>query len=374
MRSAQARGDVDLVGELKADYEYDGLDTCAVDGLCKTACPVDINTGDLVRRLRAEDGNKVEQLLWKGAAKAWGPVTVGGGLALSTAARVPAPLVTAATRVGRAVLGAETVPLYGRDLPGGGSRRPRAGAAGDAEAVFFAACIGTMFGPADGSDGVTPAFLALCRRAGVALNVPSSIQRLCCGTPWKSKGHLDGYTVMTDLVLPRLLEASLGGALPVVCDAASCTEGLQTMRDAAAKAGGHYAALQLVDAVEFVRDRILPALQVTRPVSSIALHPTCSTVALGTSAAMTAVAQFVSDDVVVPLDWGCCAFAGDRGLLHPELTASATAAEAAAVDEREFEAYASANRTCEIGMSRATGHQYVHILDVLERATRTEGP
>ncbi len=30
-----------------------------------------------------------------------------------------------------------------------------------------------------------------------------------------------------------------------------------------------------------------------------------------------------------PDDWGCCAFAGDRGMLHPELTASATAAEAA---------------------------------------------
>jgi D-lactate dehydrogenase len=33
-------------------------------------------------------------------------------------------------------------------------------------------------------------------------------------------------------------------------------------------------------------------------------------------------------------------------------------------------AYASSNRTCEIGMSRATGRPYVHILELLERSTR----
>ena len=39
----------------------------------------------------------------------------------------------------------------------------------------------------------------------------------------------------------------------------------------------------------------------------------------------------VAAEVTVPVDWGCCGFAGDRGLLHPELTASATAREAAEV-------------------------------------------
>lgn len=64
--------------------------------------------------------------------------------------------------------------------------------------------------------------------------------------------------------------------------------------------------------------------------------------------------------VFIPEGWGCCAFAGDRGMLHPELTASATAVEsaeiAAADAERDgFDDFVSANRTCEIGMSRATG-------------------
>ncbi|HET9589534.1 MAG TPA: FAD-binding and (Fe-S)-binding domain-containing protein, partial [Anaerolineales bacterium] len=40
--------------EIIDHFSYAGLDTCAIDGLCATACPVDINTGDLTRRLRAE--------------------------------------------------------------------------------------------------------------------------------------------------------------------------------------------------------------------------------------------------------------------------------------------------------------------------------
>ena len=102
----------------------------------------------------------------------------------------------------------------------------------------------------------------------------------------------------------------------------------------------------------------------------LALHPTCGSARLDIDDHLLALANFISDDVVVPGAWACCGFAGDRGLLHPELTESATAPEAAEVKEREFTAYASVNRTCEIAMSRATGRTYVHILELLAQATR----
>jgi D-lactate dehydrogenase len=57
-------------------------------------------------------------------------------------------------------------------------------------------------------------------------------------------------------------------------------------------------------------------------------------------------------------------------MLHPELTASATAREAEELSARPFAAYASTNRTCEIGMTRATGKPYQHILELLDAATR----
>ena len=42
---------------------------------------------------------------------------------------------------------------------------------------------------------------------------------------------------------------------------------------------------------------------------------------------------------------------------------------AAALPDRRFDAYLSSNRTCEIGLSRATGETYESVINALERAT-----
>ncbi|MFJ7748857.1 FAD-binding and (Fe-S)-binding domain-containing protein [Arthrobacter sp. NPDC097144] len=366
--AAEARGDAALAKELRKDYEYDGVQTCAADGMCVTACPVLINTGDLVRRLRKENANAAADTGWKTAAEHWSTVTVAGGKALSLANAMPALLPKAATAVARAVAGAENVPAYETVLPAGGSKRmPREDP--HALAVYFPACIGTMFGPAGGGEGVSAAFLELCGRANIGVRIPAGIGDLCCGTPWKSKGFAKGYAAMTERVLANLWNATGGGALPVICDAASCTEGLDTMKRLAGESPD-YPGLQFIDSVDFVRDEVLPKLTVTRKLPSMALHPTCSSTQLGANDALQAIARATAEEVFVPPSWGCCAFAGDRGLLHPELTASATDTQAAEVNEREFAAYASVNRTCEIGMSKATGHTYRHVLEYLAEATR----
>ncbi len=85
---------------------------------------------------------------------------------------------------------------------------------------------------------------------------------------------------------------------------------------------------------------------------------------------MLAIAQKCARSATVPLNLGCCAFAGDRGLLYPELTASATQMEAAEVLSRDYGGYYSSNITCEMGMSEATGKDYVGIVYLVERATR----
>jgi len=170
---------------------------------------------------------------------------------------------------------------------------------------------------------------------------------------------------MADRVLTALSEASDGGKLPVVCDASSCTEGLTVLSAGRSTVHG---SLTVVDATTFALERFLPALPPRRRVRSLAVHRTCSTTALGADPALLALARAVAEDVLDPDDWGCCAFAGDRGMLHPELTASATRAEAREVLRDEHVEYVSANRTCEVGMTGATGRPYRHILEVLERS------
>jgi D-lactate dehydrogenase len=356
--AARARGDEALVASLDEDYEYDAVQTCAADGMCATACPVRIDTGALVRRLRAGSHGRATERAWTSAAGHWGAAIRAGSLALTAADRLPDGVPVTASRAARRVAGAENVPEYDPGLGRGGSRRPVLEAP-DADAVLFAACVGTLFG-----GGAAGSLVALCERAGVRLRTPADLPSLCCGTPWKSKGHLEGHRRMADLVAASLQEATEGGRLPVVVDASSCAEGLGVALETAAASG-----IEVLDAVDFVATRVAPGLTVTRPVASVAVHPTCSSTALGSTDALVSLARLVSDDVVVPAAWGCCAFAGDRGLLHPDLTAVATAPEAAEVRAREFTAYVSGNRTCEIGMSRATGREYRHVLELLAEAT-----
>ena len=157
LADARAAGDHELVAELEADYAYEGIDTCAADGMCQVACPVEIDTGDLVRRLRSERVGPLQNALWDSAARRWGAVARGAGAALSVAGTMPR-VATGASRLGRRALGPETTPLYDARLPRGGTAR-RALQADDADAVYFPACIGTMFGPAPDGPGVSTAFL-----------------------------------------------------------------------------------------------------------------------------------------------------------------------------------------------------------------------
>jgi len=367
-----ALGDTGLHEELREGYRYAGLETCAADGMCQTTCPVGINTGDLVRRLRMESVGALDDRIWNAAARHWDKVTAAGSRALTVASVAPR-LATSVTILSRRALGDEQMPCYNSNLPRGGRRRSPV-IDPNPVAVYFPSCIGTIFGPEPLHDGVEQAFLTLCDRAGVAVTVPHGIEKWCCGTPWKSKGLSAGYRSMGNTVLPALLAASRGGELPVVCDAASCTEGLEELRGSVAQGDDAYSGLEFLDVIEFVHSRLLSHLEVTAPADSIVIHPTCSTERRGTSSSLMELARFISDDVTVPVDWGCCAFAGDRGLLHPELTASATMREIAEIRSRHFSVYASANRTCEIGMTRATGRAYVHVVEALERATRPRTP
>ncbi|GGI94407.1 FAD-binding and (Fe-S)-binding domain-containing protein [Streptomyces brasiliensis] len=391
---ARAAGDDERRRALEADYTYAAVDSCAADSLCVTACPVTIDTGAVMKRLRAERHSATAQRAGNAAARHWGTAVKGVRAALNTAHVVPTPVLRAATGAVRRLGAGELVPAWSDDIPRGGSARPAARQQAGAQAVFFAACIGSVFAPEGGSpeggsEGVAPAmggaagsvsgegasgsvaaFLRLCERAGVPVTVPDRLAGLCCGTPWQSKGYTAGHHTMAARTLEALWEASDQGRLPVVCDASSCTHGLEQLPDALPESDrARFASLRFVDSVAFTAEHLLPALPEPRRTGSLALHPTCSTVHLGIDDALRTVAEAVSDEVTVPDNWGCCAFAGDRGLLHPEITAAATAAQAAEITSRTYDAYASCNRTCELGMTRATGRPYRHVLELLDEAT-----
>jgi len=355
-KDAERNNDQELLDAINANYDYQAIDTCAVDGMCATACPVHINTGDLVKRLRSEQQSFVSQSLGSLAASKWSATTnLLSGL-LTTAKNVPAPIVETVNKVFRSISGENSMPMWNKTLPIGGKERSSL-KSNNPDLVYFPSCVNSLYGESD----IQRAFLNLCEKAGLKVLIPEGIQDLCCGTPWASKGLTQGYEVMALKTKKEIMRQVKRENLVVVSDATSCTHGLNQIFGET--------QIPVVDVLQFVNEKILPTLKLKSKLSSLALHPTCSGVELGINKHMTSLAEAISDQVIVPLDWSCCGFAGDRGLLHPELTQSATRNQAQELRSHKYVAYASSNRPCQIGLSIATGESYVHLIELVDQVS-----
>ncbi|WJZ02106.1 FAD-binding and (Fe-S)-binding domain-containing protein [Corynebacterium freiburgense] len=358
--ACEATGAYDLAERLKEQEVYDVTQTCAVDGMCLTACPVKINTGDLIREKRRETQSKTLDKGWKIAAEHWGKVLRGASIGMSMTHAAPTPPLRTALGLARKVAGEDIVPTLTSELPGGGKiRTPKPTKHPDA--IFMPACVGTMFGTEHAcGKGVADAVRDLAQYAGLQLSTPSGIQDLCCGTPWKSKGLAQGYDVMKNKLTEWIVEHTQQGAIPLICDNVSCTEGIiVALRNAGIE------NIRVLDATEWVAEHIAPLLPPLPKARRAAVHPTCSSTHLGVNNALMMLAGLVAEEATIPDGWRCCAFAGDRGLLHEELTATSTRDEARSVAHMNADLFLSCNRTCELGLTRATGHTYVHVLEEL---------
>ncbi|MFD8850069.1 heterodisulfide reductase-related iron-sulfur binding cluster, partial [Streptomyces sp. NPDC059604] len=278
------------------------------------------------------------------------------------------------TGLARRAVRPDLVPEWLPEIPGAAARQlPRTSRAG-ASAVYYPACVNRIFGGPDGHRGpsLPEAVVAVSARAGKPVWIPDDVAGTCCATIWHSKGYDDGNTVMANRIVEAAWGWTAGGKLPLVVDASSCTLGIahEVVPYLTEDNLELHRELTVVDSLVWAADELLPELTMLRKTGSAVLHPTCSMEHLGDVEQLRAVAEACAEEVVIPDDAGCCAFAGDRGMLHKELTQSATAKEAAEVKSREYDAHLSANRMCEIGMDRATGRSYHSVLMELERATR----
>ncbi|MFJ6514151.1 FAD-binding and (Fe-S)-binding domain-containing protein [Streptomyces sp. NPDC091406] len=366
-------------------YGYDAVDTCAGDSTCKLACPVGIDTGAMMKGFRHRRHTPREERIAAFTAKNFRAVEASARLAVAAADtvgdRVGDGPLQAVTRLARKAVRPDLVPEWLPQIPGAAARRLPPTSRVGASAVYYPACVNRIFAGPDGGDAgpgpsLAEAVVAVSGRAGKPVWIPEDVTGTCCATIWHSKGYDAGNRIMANRIVEAAWGWTAGGALPLIVDASSCTLGIaeEVVPYLTEDNRALHRELTVVDSLVWAAEELLPHLTVFRTAGSAVLHPTCSMEHLGDVGQLRALAAACAEEVVVPDDAGCCAFAGDRGMLHKELTDSATAKEAAEVDRRPYDAYLSANRMCEIGMERATGHPYRSALIELEHATRPTLP
>jgi D-lactate dehydrogenase len=364
---------------LLADYEYDALQTCAADGSCQGACPVAIDTGALMKEFRRRERSDREEAVALTVAERYAAVERAARAGLGAAGAVAA--IAGERRVAklgellRRRVSSELIPALPAKLPPPACAQLPQTAREGAVAVYLPACINRIFANPPGvaqKPSLPEALVAVSARAETAVWIPPDVAGHCCATPWSSKGYRRGQDRMAAKTAAALWRWSDGGALPVVIDASSCALGL--LADIAPRLPEQererFGQIEVLDSIAWAHDRLLAGLTVTRKVPSAAVHPTCSAAQLGLADKLQAIARELADEVIVPIASTCCGMAGDRGLLHPELPASAMRDAAAELSATQIDEHLCSNRTCEIGLQQTTGAPYASFVLLLERLTR----
>ncbi|HTE25240.1 MAG TPA: FAD-binding and (Fe-S)-binding domain-containing protein [Flavitalea sp.] len=359
-------------------YQYDGKDTCAVDGLCATACPVDINTGDLIKRLRRENHSKAANSTALWVAKNFRMVEWLTRAGLRTGAGVNNVLgkhtMVKLTRAIKRMV--PSMPLWSDHLQSPPSLSVlksndiKSGLRADSAIVYFPACISRAMGNYKGHDkNLMETFMSICIKAGIDVNILNNVKGSCCSQIFGSKGFSDAYRYTANKIVDQLWQSSREGRLPIVIDVSSCAYTLHQMRPVLNElAKSRFDAMTIMDSVDFLHDMVMPFVDVKQKDKNIVLHPVCSLKKMKTENKFLRVAKHFANEVTVPNHAGCCGMAGDRGFLFPELTASATNAEAAEVKQTKYDGYYSSTKTCEIALSDAVGEDYLSILYLVDEA------
>ncbi|WEK18455.1 MAG: FAD-binding and (Fe-S)-binding domain-containing protein [Candidatus Pedobacter colombiensis] len=359
----KSKGNKQDFDQLVKEYQYDGLDTCAVDGLCATACPVDINTGDLVKRLRRESHSKTANGLALIVAKNFGATAFTVGMAVKAGGGMNRIFGESTMRniTGGLKKVIPAVPLWSNQLQ---ATKGKIEGSSNGSVVYFPTCINRMMGGAkDNKKSVPQTFMSVSAKVGIEILVPDDINNTCCGQLFSSKGYNAAYVYTSNETVRKLWKWTQGGELPVVLDVSSCTHTLQHCRTVLTDENkAYFDQLSIIDSIDYLHDHVLPKLKVVHKKDSIILHPVCTLKKMGLEGKLFQVADRFAHEVEVPLMVGCCGMAGDRGFLFPELTAAATAPEAAEVKSAEYSGYYSTAKTCEMAMSDAVSKNYESIL------------
>ena len=355
-----------LLETLKKQYVYSGEQTCAGDGLCSMSCPMGINVGDLTHEVRRQNMGRTANCIGEFVADNFHGVKTALRGVLTIADTAHSVIGSKAMGTLAKGLHAVGLPLWTPSMPKAynAARSLMKSAENELKVVYFPSCLNQTMGVDKVSKGMRPLaeeMTQLLQKAGYEVIYPDNMDTLCCGTIWESKGLPEIAMKKTRQLEDALWKASEYGKYPVVCDQSPC---LHRMKQ-------HMKKVELYESTEFIWKFLKDRLTFTQTDTPVALHLTCSTRIMKIDTIVHKLACLCSSDVLIPEGVGCCGFAGDKGMTHPELNAYALRKLREQILARGIEVGYSNSRTCEIGLQTNSGIPYRSIVYLVNSCTES---
>jgi D-lactate dehydrogenase len=192
----------------------------------------------------------------------------------------------------------------------------------------------------------------IAEKTDVKLIIPDGIEDTCCSTPFSSKGYENAGLGMFDKAIEVLYNASDIGKIPIVIDTSPCTyKFLHPSENISEEIRKKWKKLTFIDIIPFLNE-ITKSILIKPIDTKVVLHPTCSTHKMEQVDIMKELAERCATEVIIPQNSSCCGFAGDRGMIVPDLAKNSIELNKSSLteEERKYNGYSS-SRMCEIGVS-----------------------
>ncbi|MFZ4583525.1 MAG: FAD-linked oxidase C-terminal domain-containing protein, partial [Paludibacter sp.] len=280
-------------------FKYEGNETCATDGLCATSCPVKIDTGKLIKTLRAEEvGSKQKMAIW--IANHFAFIIKTASFALTIVGFFHyffgTTIMNFLAKSMRTISG-KSIPLWNQFMPLGArpidittvklSDNPN-------KVVYFPSCINRAMGVSSENRNekqLSETLIELINKAGYEIIYPENFNQHCCGMAFLSKGYTEVGLKKSNELETALLKASENGKYPILCDMSPC---LFTMKE------NMQSEIKLYEPVEFILDFLMPNLVVEPLKETITVFPVCSMKKMGLEDKLVELAEKCAAKVVVP--------------------------------------------------------------------------
>ncbi len=355
-----------MLAALENSFAYEGDETCATDGLCAINCPVKIDTGAMIKLIRAKQAGPWQRKVASTMAHNTAYVVKMASLGMHTAHGIHRLVGTRALRglnAGMQVLLGNRFPRWNEYFPQGGKKiKPLpVDQANPLKVVYFPSCINRAMGVSDDyaeKIPLTDKIPALLHKAGYEVIFPENLKQLCCGMAYSSKGYTAQGKEKSDELEQALREASENGKYPILCDMSPC---LYTMKN------NMEPGLKLYEPVAFILEYLQDRLVFTPVEEEVAVFAVCSAKKMELEPSLVKLASLCSTNVKV-VDANCCGFAGDRGFTYPELNAHGL--RHLKEQTQSISSGYSTSRTCEIGLSNHSGKSFTSIVYLVDRVTK----
>ena len=342
--------DLKLSTNDKKQLEYFVNETCATDGLCSIQCPVNINTGSMVKDLRYD--KMIDPWFVRLSSHYFNVI-------LSLIRFGIRSLLNFQKLTGNTFLRKITIYLN-KVTNGVAPIWPRSGLKVADKILFnnlqkpdyfhFSSCVNRVLAGDISGKSASESLINIAFLVGKKLCTLETINKQCCGMAFSSRGYVNTGKILRSRLIQTMIElTNENNDIPIIVDMSPCTQYL--LED------DNISNLKIIDSISFL-NKIKNKLEFNKSDESLFVHSVCSIQKMGISEELIDLVSEFHSNIELPIEDFCCGTAGDRGFRFPELTKNAVLRS---VNDQRSKTGVSSSRTCEIGLENSLNMQFCSI-------------